>query len=204
MRRDVRRFRPKSRLGKARCHDVLLAESTRRRGRAWHVDFSPRAVERLETFTPHWPVPKLFRLTQDGKLNEAIFEGETINTPSLMCVEDYIDALNWGKSLGGLEGSHRARRRQFEGTQQMGRADTLGGLPRQPTRRSGRIPAFVSKLLTLPSRVPHARLRLPLPKRSRICSKRKTPPMTSAPTGMLRPAFVFGAERPSRRAISKR
>jgi phosphoserine aminotransferase len=61
-------------------------------------------VERLETFMPSWPVPKLFRLTHGGKLIEAIFEGETINTPSLMCVEDYIDALNWGKSLGGLDG----------------------------------------------------------------------------------------------------
>ncbi len=64
---------------------------------------SPRAVERLETYTPPWPLPKLFRLTRRGKLIEPIFAGETINTPSLMCLEDFIDALEWGKSLGGLE-----------------------------------------------------------------------------------------------------
>ncbi|WOJ88578.1 phosphoserine transaminase [Methylocapsa polymorpha] len=63
----------------------------------------PRAVERLTSYTPPWPLPKLFRLTQGGKLIESIFEGETINTPSMLCVEDYIDALNWGKSIGGLD-----------------------------------------------------------------------------------------------------
>lgn len=85
-------------------------------GEAQHgiLILSPRAVERLENHKPAWPVPKIFRLTKEGKCNLAIFEGETINTPSMLCVEDVLAAMTWAKSVGGAKGLEKRTRSNFE------------------------------------------------------------------------------------------
>ncbi|MEM7585930.1 MAG: phosphoserine transaminase [Acidobacteriota bacterium] len=98
---------------------------------------SPRAVERLETYTPSWPLPKVFRLTKGGKLSEGIFKGSTINTPSLLCVEDYLDTLSWAERLGGLEALHgRANANLAAVTEWVERTAWVDFLAADPATRS--------------------------------------------------------------------
>jgi len=97
----------------------------------------PRAVERLESYTPPWPLPKLFRLTKGGKLTPGIFKGETINTPSMLAVEDALDALAWAEGIGGLEGLIKRSRANLAAVERWVEASSWAGfLAKAPLTRS--------------------------------------------------------------------
>ncbi len=98
---------------------------------------SPRAVERLESYTPPWPVPKIFRLTKGGKLIQGLFEGQTINTPSMLCVEDVLDALRWAEEMGGVPGFvARSEGNLAAIASWVEKSDWAGFLAREPATRS--------------------------------------------------------------------
>ena len=120
---DVTTFSWQKVLGSEGAHGMLI--------------LSPRAVERLESYTPAWPLPKIFRLTKGGKLIDAIFTGATINTPSMLAVEDYLDALNWVKEIGGLEAMiDRADRNAIEIAAWVAKAEWVDFLPENAHNRS--------------------------------------------------------------------
>src|SRR5207244_12429 len=121
--RDVVAFSWQKGLGGEAAHGMLI--------------LSPRAVARLESYNPPWPLPKIFRMTKGGKLNEGIFQGETINTPSMLCVEDYIDTLSWAKSIGGLKAlMARADANAKVIADWVARAPWIGFVAREPANRS--------------------------------------------------------------------
>jgi len=120
---DVLTFSWQKVLGGEGAHGVLI--------------LGPRAVERLESYTPEWPLPKVFRLVSKGKLAEGVFKGETINTPSMLAVEDAIFALEWGKSLGGLTALKARADANAAALDQIVRArNWLGHLAQDPASRS--------------------------------------------------------------------
>ncbi|MGJ0508295.1 MAG: phosphoserine transaminase [Methylocystis sp.] len=120
---DVTTFSWQKVLGGEAAHGVLI--------------LSPRAAERLDSHVPAWPMPKIFRLTKNGRINEAIFTGETINTPSMLAVEDYLDALGWARALGGL-GALQARCDASAGVvaDWVARTPWIDHLARDPATRS--------------------------------------------------------------------
>ena len=120
---DVLTFSWQKALGGEGAHGVLV--------------LSPRAVERLQNYSPPWPLPKIFRLTKGGELIEGIFKGATINTPSMLCVEDNIDALNWVESIGGLEAAIAKSRNNLRVLEEfVAERDWIDFLAEDPATRS--------------------------------------------------------------------
>lgn len=167
------------------------------------IILSPRAVERLTTYVPAWPLPKIFRMTSGGKLIEGIFTGETINTPSMLCVEDYIDALLWAKSLGGLKALiGRADANAKVIADFVAANDWIANLAVKPETASNT--SVCLRIVDADVSVLDEDGQAAFAKALSLSSKRKLWHSTSAITAMRRPVCASGPVRRSRHRICRR
>ena len=158
------------------------------------IALSPRAVERLESYIPPWPLPKLFRLTKDGALNDEIFEGATINTPSMLCVEDHLDGLVWAESIGGLPTLMARADANLWRAQGLGEAHRLGGFPRRGGERALQHLGVPEDRRSRGREHGRRRPRCGCPGH-RACWPKRAWPTTSPPTATRRRACASGPAR---------
>ena len=200
LRRDLGGVRSGHRLGEDRCRHLLLAEGAWRRGRARHAGPRPARGRAAGERPAAWPLPKIFRLTKGGKLIDGIFKGETINTPSMLAVEDWLFALEWAERIGGLEALIA---RADANAAALDRWVAERRLDRPSRRRSGDR-SKTSVCLQFADRSDAEANQRAAEGDRPSCSSRRTRPTTSPAIATRRRACASGAARPSRPPTSRR